>query len=135
MTTFRRISLPPSSWYSVTSLFWYFKDLHVLFPFKDLHVLFPFSSSRKQNGQPRIKILSRSHTNLIFKVFGRLREHKPCYVGPCHHGMTRPQVADGGDGLQIRKVAVNILTKQSRTDDSGWSSNLGVGRGAYNSSP
>jgi hypothetical protein len=20
----------------------------------------------------------------------------PCYVGPCHHGMARPQVADGG---------------------------------------
>jgi hypothetical protein len=20
----------------------------------------------------------------------------PCFVGPCHHGMARPQVADGG---------------------------------------
>jgi hypothetical protein len=30
---------------------------------------------------------------------------------PCHHGMARPQVADGGEGLQIWRVAVNILNK------------------------
>jgi hypothetical protein len=28
---------------------------------------------------------------------------------PCHHYMVRPQVVDGGDGLQIRRVAVNVL--------------------------
>jgi hypothetical protein len=49
--------------------------------------------------------------------------------------MARPQVADGGDGLQIWRVAANILNKQSRTDDKGWSSSLGIGRGANNSSP
>jgi hypothetical protein len=48
---------------------------------------------------------------------------------PCHHGMARPQFAGGGDGLQILKVAANILNKQSRTADRGWSSGLGVGRG------
>jgi hypothetical protein len=48
---------------------------------------------------------------------------------PCLHGMARPQVADRGDGLQIWRVAANILNKQSRTADSGWSSSLGVGRG------
>jgi hypothetical protein len=47
---------------------------------------------------------------------------------PCHHDMARPQVADGGDGLQIWRVAANILNKQSRTVDKG------VGRGANNSS-
>jgi hypothetical protein len=36
---------------------------------------------------------------------------------PCHHGMARPQVADGGNGLQIWRVAANILNKQSRTAD------------------
>jgi hypothetical protein len=36
---------------------------------------------------------------------------------PCHHGMARPQVANGGDGLQIWRVAANILSKQSRTAD------------------
>jgi hypothetical protein len=53
----------------------------------------------------------------------------------CHNGMARPQVADGGDGLQMWRVAANILNKQSRTADKGWSSSLGVGRGANNSSP
>jgi hypothetical protein len=62
-----------------------------------------------------------------------------CYQGvnyvkwvPCHHGMVCPQVADGGDGLQIWRVAAKILSKQSRTADRGWSSSLGVGRGANN---
>ena len=32
-------------------------------------------------------------------------------------------------------VAANILNKQSRTADEGWSSSLGVGRGANNASP
>jgi hypothetical protein len=48
-----------------------------------------------------------------------------------HHGMARPRVADRGDGLQIWKVAANMLNKQSRTADSGWSS-VGVGWGANN---
>jgi hypothetical protein len=54
---------------------------------------------------------------------------------PCHHGMADPQVADGGDALQVRNVAANILNKQSRTADKRWSSSLGVWRGANNSSP
>jgi len=35
---------------------------------------------------------------------------------------------------EILSVAANILNKQSRTTDKGWSSNLGVGRGANISS-
>jgi hypothetical protein len=53
----------------------------------------------------------------------------------CHHGMVRPRVADRGDGLQIWWVAANILNRQSRTADRGWSSSLGVGRWAKNPSP
>ncbi|KAJ4437102.1 hypothetical protein ANN_17237 [Periplaneta americana] len=37
----------------------------------------------------------------------------------CHHGMARPQVADRGDGLQIWRVAANVLNKESRTADKG----------------
>jgi hypothetical protein len=33
--------------------------------------------------------------------------------------MARPQVADGGDGLQIWRVAANIFDKQLRTTDRG----------------
>jgi hypothetical protein len=51
------------------------------------------------------------------------------------HDMARPQVADGGNGLQIWRVAANILNKQSRTADKGWSSSFWVGREANNSSP
>jgi hypothetical protein len=53
---------------------------------------------------------------------------------PCHHGMVRPQGSDW-DGLQIWRIAANILNKQSQTVDKGWSSSFGVGRGANNSSP
>jgi hypothetical protein len=46
--------------------------------------------------------------------------------------MAHPQVADGEDGLQIWRVAVNILSKQAA--DKGLSSSLGVGSRANNSS-
>jgi hypothetical protein len=53
----------------------------------------------------------------------------------CHHGMARPRVADRGDGLQIWRVAANILNKQSGTADMGWPSGLGAERGANNAPP
>jgi hypothetical protein len=31
-----------------------------------------------------------------------------CYVGPCYHGISRPRVADGGDGLQLWTADVTI---------------------------
>jgi hypothetical protein len=49
--------------------------------------------------------------------------------------MARPPVADGEDGLQIWRVAANILNNQSRTAGNGWPSSLRIGRGANNSSP
>jgi hypothetical protein len=49
--------------------------------------------------------------------------------------MERPQVAGGGDGHQIWRVAANILNNQPGTEDKESSSSLGIGRGAYNSSP
>jgi hypothetical protein len=53
----------------------------------------------------------------------------------CHHGMAGPRVADKRDGLQIWRVAANILNKQSRTAESGWSSSLVVGRRSNNPTP
>jgi hypothetical protein len=53
---------------------------------------------------------------------------------PSRHGMAR-NVADGGDDLQIWRIAENILSKQSRTADKNWSFSLGFGRGAKYSSP
>jgi hypothetical protein len=40
--------------------------------------------------------------------------------------MARPQVADGGGGLQIWRVAAYILNKQVRTADRGCLSSLGL---------
>ncbi|KAJ4430951.1 hypothetical protein ANN_19544 [Periplaneta americana] len=43
--------------------------------------------------------------------------------------MARPQVADRGDGLQIWRVAANILNKQSWTADKGGPPAWGLGEG------
>jgi hypothetical protein len=51
----------------------------------------------------------------------------------CHHGMARPQIADGGTYLCIWRVAANILNKQWQKADKLWLSSLGVGRGSNNS--
>jgi hypothetical protein len=52
---------------------------------------------------------------------------------PCHHGMARPQVADGGRAPDTEGSCEYI--KQSWTTDKGWSSSLGVGRGVKNLPP
>jgi hypothetical protein len=49
--------------------------------------------------------------------------------------MTRPQVVDGGDGLQIWWAATNRLNKQSGIADKGWSSRLRAEQGPNNHSP
>jgi hypothetical protein len=54
---------------------------------------------------------------------------------PCHRGMARPQVADGGDALQLWVVAANILNKQLLKADKRWSSCLWAGCGANSFSP
>jgi hypothetical protein len=39
-----------------------------------------------------------------------------------------------GTTVQLWRLAANILNKQPRTNDKGWSSSLGVGHGANNPS-
>jgi hypothetical protein len=48
----------------------------------------------------------------------------------CHHGMARPQLEDGGDGLQMCKVATKVVNKQLWTADKEWSTTLGSWAGA-----
>jgi hypothetical protein len=77
-----------------------------------------------------------AHQLLMFlndDCYPNLRCFGTSVVRSIHHGMARPQVADGGDGLQIWRVAANILNKQSRTTFKGWFSSLEVGRGANSS--
>jgi hypothetical protein len=49
--------------------------------------------------------------------------------------MASPQIVDGGDALQIWRVAANMLNNQSWTADIGWFSSFGVGCWANSSSP
>jgi hypothetical protein len=37
----------------------------------------------------------------------------------CHHGMARPQVADGGDTRHVRSVSANILISSHGKSTSG----------------
>jgi hypothetical protein len=46
----------------------------------------------------------------------------------CHHGMACPEVADGGDTLQVWRDAANVLNKQSQRADMLLSSSMGMRR-------
>jgi hypothetical protein len=87
----------------------------------------PVKNATDRPGLPHYVFFIHSHE--------RRRVNRPSYWRrlvkwvPCHHGMARPQVAVGGNCLQIRRVAANISNKQSRTADRGWSSSLGIGLG------
>jgi hypothetical protein len=76
-----------------------------------------------------------SHANSEIEMCAHSDTHSYKRVVPLtplwvrHHGMTRPQVADGEHGLQIWRVAAFILSKQSRIADKVWSSSFGIGRG------
>jgi hypothetical protein len=48
---------------------------------------------------------------------------------PCHHGMARPQVADGGNTLQVWRVAANILNKRRGQPTRGGPRAWGLGVG------
>jgi hypothetical protein len=47
-------------------------------------------------------------------------------VGPCHHGVAHPPVVVGEDGLQIWRIAANILNKKSWTTAKWWSCSTGL---------
>jgi len=47
-------------------------------------------------------------------------------VGPHHHDVAHPWVADGGDSHTMWMVSASILNKQSQTAYKGWFSNLAI---------
>jgi hypothetical protein len=55
-------------------------------------------------------------------------------MGPCHHGRARRQVADRGIDKYVRRVAANIVDKQSHIDKTRWYSKSEFGRGNNSSS-
>jgi hypothetical protein len=54
---------------------------------------------------------------------------------PCHHDVAHPQVVNGEDNPQIWRVAANRVNKRSQIANKRWSSSLGTGHAANNSSP
>jgi hypothetical protein len=66
-----------------------------------------------------------SENKVLRGILGTKRDEVHVRRVPCHHGMARPQVANGGVSLQFWRVAAYILNKQSRAADTGWSSSLG----------
>jgi hypothetical protein len=50
-------------------------------------------------------------------------------MGPCHHGMARPRVADGGDGLQIWSVAAKCRISSRGKPTSGGPPFCELGKG------
>jgi hypothetical protein len=57
--------------------------------------------------------------NCRCNVTNSMEQGLSCYLCPCHHGVACPPVGDGGDDLQIWRVAANLLNKQARTADKG----------------
>jgi hypothetical protein len=78
-------------------------------------------------------LLNRCLAMVIFiTIFAHITEqHVKCMH--CHHRMARPQVAGAEDGLELWRVAVKILDKQSATADkwrhcsSLWNVTQGLG--------
>lgn len=54
---------------------------------------------------------------------------------PCYHGVAHPQVAGGGNGLMVRRVAASILNKQSLISEKGWFYSLGLNGGGGITAP
>jgi hypothetical protein len=72
-----------------------------------------------------LRTVSRSTLGMLECTIGKIRMYLRII-----RGCTLPYA-----NVKAWRVAANTLNKQSRTADKGWSSSLGVGRGANNSSP
>ena len=70
-----------------------------------------------------------ANTSILFNIGVIKRVHPSVPVTPAWRV---PWIADGGVGLQIWRLAANILNKQSWTADQEWSSSSGVWREANN---
>jgi hypothetical protein len=91
---------------------------------KHLHLLISVGQRDKRNSL--FTYITEEH----FKYSGQFSSFVPC-----HHGISCSRDADEGDGLQIWKVARNILNKQGRSDDKGGPSARVLDEGLTTSHP
>jgi hypothetical protein len=73
-------------------------------------------------------VQNESKGSLTFLITRGIKFNHVRWV-PCHHGMARPQVADGGNDLQIWRVAANILKSSSGQPTRGCPPAWGLGVG------
>jgi hypothetical protein len=74
----------------------------------------------------KIHILTDYGKAIKYLTF-RIQNFRNMPLVPCHHGMRCSQDWDVGNSLQLCRVAVNILNKQSWTANKLWSSSYGLG--------
>jgi len=88
---------------------------------------FPSNRKLKICAAPSLNLyVLQKHTQTKRSPIEDVLPQKSSYVGPCHHGTARHQVGDVWDGLQMWRVAANILDKQCRAAEKGWPSTLGI---------
>jgi hypothetical protein len=75
-------------------------------------ILTPTKHENGSNNIRRKKKRLKQRTNLSWMLSSLLALTAHVRWVPCHHGMTRPQGADEGDALQVRREAANIFNKQ-----------------------
>ena len=100
-----------------------------------------FSNSNEVNRRSELRNKQSQFEKYIFRLL-QIPFHKMSASIFIHHDKWIP-VTTAWRVLRLRmeerppiwRVAANKLNKQSRTADEGWSSSLGVGRGANNASP
>jgi hypothetical protein len=87
----------------------------------EIYVSFiPFCTNRITRTR---RMFYHTHVSANFVSDSNINTKKrKCHVRrvACHQCMARPQVAGGGDGLQIWRVAAMTFNKQSRTADREW---------------
>ena len=83
-------------------------------------------NSDKENG----KMLMAWERKILRYIYGPTKENGQWRIKSNDELMAKYKAPDIVNVIKIRK-----LNKQPRTADEGWSSSLGVGRGANNPSP
>jgi hypothetical protein len=84
----------------------------------------PHIAQQQYSSNQRMRVTSIVYT-LNAKI--RILVHVKWVLSP-QHGVSSG--ADGEDGLQIRRIAANILNKHSQTANRKWPSSLWVGQWA-----
>jgi hypothetical protein len=99
-------------------------ETNLLFPVPQPPSEPPFAVEKKTEIASNGEVTFGGVHGLALRVL-RMRACSTCHVRPRGHSMR----------VEERPPPTNIMNKQPRTNDNGWSPSLGLGRAANNSSP